>query len=193
MVIYYHNYGKIFMISLKSQITQKILNYYFLNPHARHYINELAQILEMDPKNTDRKLKELEQEKILKSEFFGNQRYFSLNKGSPMAKVYKNLVSRTIGLEQQLKSALGKVKGLKQAYIYGSYAKNKMDSGSDIDILAIGSHSVLQLQKAVNPIQKFCGRAINVTNLTEQELKEKKKKGNSFIANIFSSKTIKLK
>jgi len=74
MVIYYHNYGKN-MISLRSKITIKLLDYYFLNPNAQVYINELARILEIDPKNTETKLKELEMEGLFKSEFRGKQRY----------------------------------------------------------------------------------------------------------------------
>ncbi len=48
------------MISFRSQITKKILNYYFLNPGVRQYTNQLARSLEIDPKNLDRKLKKRE-------------------------------------------------------------------------------------------------------------------------------------
>ena len=48
------------MISLRSKVAVKLLDYYFLNPEAQHYINELARILELDPKNTETKLKEFE-------------------------------------------------------------------------------------------------------------------------------------
>lgn len=100
MVYFYHNYGNV-MISLKSQIILKILTYYFLNPAASHYVNELARILQADPKNLHRKLNELEQEGILKSEFQGKQRHFFLNKHSRIAKIYKDLFSQTFGLTQQ--------------------------------------------------------------------------------------------
>ena len=44
------------MISFKSKVTKSILNYYFLNPDAVHYVNELAKILKADAKNMHRKL-----------------------------------------------------------------------------------------------------------------------------------------
>jgi len=180
------------MISLKSKTTQKILNYYFLNPRARHYINELARLLELDPKNADTKLKELEREGIMQSEFLGKQRYFYLAKNSPLVKTYRGLFMRTVGLERQFRKALENIAGLREAYLYGSYAKNTMDSGSDIDVLAIGEHSALAAQKAVNRIQKNSGREINIVHMTGKELREKKKSGNPFIANIFSGKVIKI-
>lgn len=180
------------MISLKSKPAQKILNYYFLNPQAKHYINELARLLELDPKNADRKLKELEQEGILQSEFLGKQRYFTLAKNSPATKAYRDMFLRTAGIEQQLRQAFSSVVGLRQAYIYGSYANDTMDSASDIDILAVGDHSALALQKAINPIQKDSGREINVVTMTEQELARKKKTHNPFIKNAFAGKPIRL-
>ena len=80
------------MISLRSKVTIKILNYFFINPDARHYINELARILNLDPKNVDTKLKELEKEGLLKSEFSGKQRYFYLSKKYPLLKEYRQIV-----------------------------------------------------------------------------------------------------
>ena len=180
------------MISLRSKVTIKILNYFFINPDARHYINELARILNLDPKNADTKLKELEREGLLESEFSGKQRYFYLSKKYPLLKEYRQIVLKTVGLERCLKEALSKIYGLEEAYLFGSYARDKMDISSDIDLLVIGSHSSLSAQKAINKIQQEISRDINVINLTKKELAEKRKKKNPFIKDIFSKKIIKL-
>lgn len=180
------------MISLKSQITAKVLNYYFLNPQRRHYINELARILRVDPKNLDRKLKELESQGLLQSEFAGKQRYFFLVTKNPLVRYYRRLVMSTIGIEGQLRSVFQKVKGLREGYIFGSYAKNRMDAGSDIDVLAVGQHSVLELQKHINAVQRGSGREINVVNMSEREFKKKRRVKDAFFNRVFSGKLIKL-
>jgi predicted nucleotidyltransferase len=180
------------MISLKSKPLQKILNYYFLNPHARHYINELARLLSLDPKNSYIKLKQLEAEGVLQSEFLGQQRYFFLTKDPRLVKAYREFFLRTVGFEELLRKALKPVPLLEAAYLYGSYAKNAMDAGSDIDILAVGGHSNLVLQKAIHPIQKNSGREINVVNMSRKEFLEKKKGHNPFLANVFNGKIVKL-
>ena len=190
MVVCYHSYGNI-MLSFKSQTIQKILSYYFINSHAKHYVNELARLLELDPKNTHKKLTELEEEGILKSEFQGNQRYFFLS-SSPLVKTYKQLLSQTFGLEMQLKKALSKVEGVKESYIYGSYAKGLMSAGSDIDLLVVGGQSAVVLQKAVNLIQKNSGRELNIVNMSEKEFESKKNGKNPFIVNVLKGKTIKI-
>ncbi|MCF7888331.1 MAG: nucleotidyltransferase domain-containing protein [Candidatus Omnitrophica bacterium] len=191
MVSYYHNHGNK-MISLRSKVTIKILDYYFLNSDVQVYINELARILELDPKNTEIKLKELEKEGLLKSEFRGKQRYFFLAKDNPVLEHYQQIFLKTYGLEKRLKETLKNIKGLKEAYLFGSYANNKMDSSSDIDILAIGSHSTLELQRVIVKLQKDTGREFNVINLSQKEFKEKREKKSHFINNIFKNKTIQL-
>ena len=191
MVIYYHKYGEK-MISLRSKIAIKILDYYFLNTDAKVYINELARILGLDPKNTESKLKEFEKEGLFKSEFRGKERYFFLAKDNPVLKHYRQIFLKTYGIERSLRDMLSNIKGLKEAYIYGSYASDKMDSSSDIDILAIGSHSVLKLQRIIAKLQKDTNREFNVVNLNAQEFVAKKKDKSNFINSIFKTKVIKL-
>jgi len=180
------------MISLRSEVTKKILNYFFINPHAKHYINELARILDQDPKNVDRKLKYLEKNGLLKSEFLGKQRYFYLSQKYPLLKEYRKIILTTLGIEQDLKDSFVKNKKIKEAYIFGSYAKNNMDASSDIDLLIIGNHSPISLRKKINKIQKETNREINVINMSEEEFEKKKTQKNPFITNIFSGKIIKL-
>jgi len=191
MVNCYHNHGET-MISLRSKVTIKLLDYYFLNPEAQVYINELARILDLDPKNTEIKLKELEKEGLFKSEFRGKQRYFFLAKDNPVLEHYRQIFLKTHGIEKRLKDALSIIKGIKEAYLFGSYASNKMDSSSDIDMLVIGTHSVLELQRIIVKLQKDVDREFNVTNLSPKEFATKKKGKSHFINNVFKDKTIRL-
>jgi len=87
---------------------------------------------------------------------------------------------------------IGDIKGLKEAYLFGSYASNKMDSSSDIDLLAIGTHSVLELQRVIVRLQKDTGREFNIINLNPKEFEKKKKDKDSFINGVFKTKTIRL-
>ena len=192
MVNYYHKHGELKMISLRSKVAIKLLDYYFLNLDAQAYINELARLLELDPKNTETKLKEFEKEGLFKSEFRGKERYFFLAKDSPVLEHYRQIFLKTHGIEKRLKDMIGDIKGLKEAYLFGSYASNKMDSSSDIDILAIGSHSVLELQRVIAKLQKDTGREFNVTNLSLKEFEAKKKDKGHFINNVFKTKIIRL-
>ena len=180
------------MISLRSELTKKLLNYFFINPHESLYINALSRKLNLDKRNLVKKLKELEKNGILKSQTRGNLKLYSINKNYPLYNEYKKIFLKTIGLEDKLKKIMNDVAGVKEAYIYGSYAKDKMDVHSDIDLLVIGDHKIISLQKKLNNLQKEIDREINSVNMDEREYKRRIKNKDFFILEVFNKKYIKL-
>ncbi|MDD5750661.1 MAG: nucleotidyltransferase domain-containing protein, partial [Candidatus Pacebacteria bacterium] len=138
------------MINFESKITNKVLGYYFSHSHKRHYINELSSLLELDAGNLFRKLKEFEAEGILKSEMMGNQRYFFLNEKYPLLKELKKTYEVKYGiipfLEKKLSHFRRHSPELKEAYIFGSFARKRLGPESDIDLLLVGEHSSLALK-----------------------------------------------
>lgn len=180
------------MISLRSKITRKILNLFFLNESESFYVNELAKLLKEDPSNLYKKLLEFRKEGMLSDEFRGKERYFFLNKKYPFLKEYKNIILKGVGFEKILKEKLSKIKGVDSVYIFGSYAKNKLSLESDIDILIIGDFDTLKFQKALLEVQKVSGREINSIELTKKEFEQRKKKKDEFLMDILSSKYIKI-
>lgn len=179
------------MISMRSKVTVKVLNYYFLNQDAQVYINELARLLSLDPKNTETKLKELEKEGILTSEFRGKQRYYYLAKRNPVMEHYRQIFLKTHGVEKKLRDLLSGVKGVVSAFLFGSYARNAMDASSDIDLLVIGDHASLEVQRLIVRLQNEIGREINVVNVGADEFAVKKAR-DPFIRNIFRNKTVRI-
>ena len=179
------------MLSLKSKITRAVLGYFSLHDGGELYVNEMARRLSLDQGNLDRKLKELEKEGILKSELKGKERYYSINSSFPLLAEYKKIILKTVGLEHQLKEAVQAVRGIKEAYIFGSYAKDQMDSASDIDLLAIGNHRSLELQKKISAIQGSIGRDINVIQMNPDEYK-KKRKTDPFLKSVHEGKKIQI-
>lgn len=180
------------MFKLQSKTEIKALGYFFINPHAKKYINELAKILELDPANLDKKLKFLEKEGILASTIEGNQKYYFLNKKYPLLKEVKKIYKAKYGLENILAQILEDLKGLEEAYIFGSYAKGEIGQESDIDLLLIGGHSSIEAIKKIHKLQNSLQRQINIVNLSEEEFNRRKKENDEFISNIFEDKVIKI-
>ncbi len=180
------------MFEFRSKITIKVLRYFLLNKNRRHYVNELADLLELDPGNLFRKLKELEQEGILASEAQGNQKYFRLNKKYPLLRELEHFFLAKYGVEENLRQKLSKLKGLQSAYIFGSYAQNSLQQESDIDLLLVGSHYSLEAKRLILPLAKEIQREINIVDVSTTEFKKKKKTGDEFLKNIFSQKHIKI-
>jgi predicted nucleotidyltransferase len=180
------------MISLRSKIAKALLNYFFMNPHESLYVNEVAQKLHLDKRNLVKKVKELEQEGIFKIQKRGNLKLYSINQEYPLYDEYKKIVLKTLGFEGTIKRLLKETSGIKEAYIYGSYACNKLDVHSDIDLLIIGNHDIVPLQRKLNKIQKDINREINSIHMDEKEFKKRIKSRDAFISALFKQKYIKI-
>lgn len=164
------------MINLRSKITQKVLGYFYLHEDAEMYINEMARRFDLDSGNLTRKLEELEGQGILKSQWRGAQRYYSLDKGFSLYQEYKKIIKKTVGFEEVLRASLKPLAGIQHAVVFGSYAAGKMDQKSDIDLLVVGDHDTLELQRQIARLQKSIDREINCISMTAKEYREKQKK-----------------
>jgi len=180
------------MINFNSKLVLKLMGYFFLNSKDRKYVNEIARILEIDPGNLNRQLKTLEQEGILISEARGNQKYYFLNEKYPLLKEVKKIYNMKCGLLPELTKKLKNLLGLKEAYIFGSYARDTFQQGSDIDILLIGEHSTREAKKIIFSLQSQFQREFNVVDITEKEFIQRKKNQDEFIQNIFCNLLIKI-
>lgn len=178
---------------LKSKIRKKVLAYYFSNPQTEKYLRELAREIGEDPSNLRREMAKLTKEGLFITEKKGQEIYYKLNEKFPLYEEIKNIISKTTGIEHELKKAVLKIRGLKNAYLYGSFAKGQEEAESDIDLLLIGEHSSIKAIKALLPLQSKLKREINSINMTEKEFAAKKRKKDEFIENIFNDKIIKLK
>jgi predicted nucleotidyltransferase len=67
-----------------------------------------------------------------------------------------------------------------------------MDASSDIDVLVIGNHDIISLQKSLTKLQKKIDREINLINITQDEFEEKKANGDGFIRHVLENKKIEL-
>jgi len=180
------------MISLRSEVTRKLLNYFFLNPHENLYVNEIARKLCLDKRNLVKKLKELEAEGILKGQTRGNMKLYSINQKYSLYGEYRKIILTTTGLEDKFRRILENIGNVKEAYLFGSYAEDEMDAHSDIDLLVIGAHNILILQREISRFQKEIGREVNVVNMEEKEYKERIRKKDPFIERIFKNKHVKV-
>ncbi len=152
----------------------------------------MSRKLGLDKRNLVKKLKALEKDGILKSQTRGNLKLYSINESYPLYEEFKKIILKTIGVEDKLRRILKEVDGIINAYIYGSYAKNKMDIHSDIDLLIIGDHEIRLLQKKLNNLQKEIDREINSVNMDEKEYKKRIRAEDPFIFKILKEKHIKI-
>ncbi|MBU4485210.1 hypothetical protein KKA47_07320, partial [bacterium] len=64
------------------------------------------------------------------------------------------------------------------------------DSLSDIDVMIIGNHSIVKLQKEIAKIQKDYDRVINITNMDMNEYLKNKNK--TFLKKVLEGDVVEL-
>jgi len=180
------------MFLIQSKLRQKVFTHFFINPERQFYVRELARLLDEDPGNLSKEMIRLGKEGIFRSTIRGKTKYYTLNKNHPLYKQLKEIIFKTSGIEKILKNELNKVSGIKEAFIYGSFARGEEKGPSDIDILIIGSVNEDALIDIINKLEQKFDREINYTLITKEEFQKKLKEKNSFLENILKQKKIKL-
>jgi len=180
------------MISLRSKVTRAVLNYYFLNPQQRLYLNEISRKLGLDKRNLAKKIIELEETGILLTQKIGNQKSVYLNDKYPLLREYQHIAAQSFGLKQRLKALFEKIQGVEEVYIFGSFARNEMDAHSDIDLLVVGDHNLIRLQHELSRLRKELDREFNVINMDKREFRRRVHEKDAFLLGILNKTGIKL-
>jgi len=178
------------MLDLRSKTRRKLLAYYFTNPTARLHLRDIAGRIGADPSNLSKELARLQREGLFSAAVNGRQKYFKLNRDYALFAEVGSIVTKTIGAVPLLSAALKKVGGIEEAYLYGSFARDRQDAASDIDVLVIGRPGSENLAVCVQRLEKQLGREINYTVLTRNELDERRARKDAFLSNVWAGKRI---
>jgi predicted nucleotidyltransferase len=160
----------------KSKIRKKIILLFVYNPKEKYYINQIARLVNTSSGTAQRELNTLLESDLLLRKKEANLMYYSLNQANPLLKNIKEIIGQTIGIEVMLKERLMKIKKIKFAFIFGSYAGNAFKSDSDIDLYVIGDVSEKELYRETALLEKEINHPINyhLSSLTEFKLNLKK-------------------
>ena len=177
----------------KSRLRQKLLTYFFTNPSSHLYVREIAVMLHEDAGNLSKELKKLERRGIFASSVTGKQKHFSLNKKHPLYKELRSIIFKTVGVEGALKKIISSTEGIVLSFIYGSFAMDRQNSSSDIDLLIVGNPAEDKLMEKIESLEKKLLREINYNIYQKREFSDRIKKKDSFIMNIIKRQKIILK
>ena len=174
----------------KSTLRRKILAYFFTNPESNLYLRETASLIDEDPGNLSKEFSRLEKEGIFTANKRGNQKYFSLNKNYPLYKELKSIIFKTIGVKGIITEMLKKLDNVKLSFIYGSYARAKEISLSDVDIMVIGNPDEDKLIKDLDKLEEQLKREINYKLYSLKEFRKEVEEKKPFILEILRDKKI---
>src|SRR2546425_3490774 len=168
----------------------KLLVQFFLHPGDAFHVRELARLLHESPGSLLRDLRRLEATQLLQTERVGNQVRYSLNRTHPLYMDLQRIIIKTAAADTVLREALQSVRGVELAVLYGSFAKGRATSQSDLNLLIIGDVTDRVLVPAIARSEEFLGREVSYTRYPRKEAADKAKRRGSFVRNVLAGQNV---
>jgi len=174
-----------------SKLRAKVLGWLFTHPDQRYFVRQLTALVEEDSTNVSRELARLEEAGILASTTEGKQKYYQVNRQSPLFNELHGLVVKTVGVADVLRSALAPRAGrIKIAFIFGSMVSGDERRVSDIDLMIVGRISFEDVVSLLGPAEQKLRREVNPVVYPITEFKRKVKDGHHFVNTVLECQKI---
>jgi predicted nucleotidyltransferase/DNA-binding HxlR family transcriptional regulator len=171
----------------------EVLRLLFDETQTEHYLRDLARLAAVSPAAMQKELKNLIEAGLVNSRRDGNRLYFQANQEHPLHPELRAMMAKTTGMAAQIKRAIEEVPGVDMAFLFGSQAAGTATSGSDVDLLILGSVGLRKLSPKLRHLAQSLGREINPLCLTTEEWVQKLARGEAFILRVASEPKIWLK
>lgn len=181
--------------ALFSGTQQRVLRVLFGHADRSFYANEIISLAGSGTGAVQRELMRLESAGLVTVCRIGNQKHYQANRSSPVFRELQSLVHKTIGAAEILRTHLAPLfPSIDVAFIYGSIADGTDHSGSDIDLMVIGSvTSTAELLDLLAPAQAELSRTINPSFYTLDEFSQRVRENRSFILRVLAKPKLFLK
>jgi len=175
-------------------VRQKLLSATLTQPDKRWYLSELAEFLHTRPSSLQRELAALAQSGILELRRDGRRTFYKAATRSPIFQELRGIFEKTTGLVPALRVALQPFDArVACAFVYGSVARGEERTGSDVDLMVIGSVGLAELVPSLRRAEKRLGREINVTNYSMDEFRGKVAQRNHFLTTVIEGNLLFVK
>lgn len=170
---------------LTSNTRAEVMRILFNGLGEEHYLRDLEKLSYVKVNSLQKEVKHLSSLDLLKARRDGNRIYYSANIEHPLYPDLVSIVEKTVGVLYELKKSLSDPK-VKCAFIFGSFAKGREKTASDIDLIIIGDVGMRAVSKLLSGIQEKTGRELNPHVFTEQEFKKRIKDKEHFISSVMN-------
>lgn len=181
------------MLFTKTQ--QKVLGLLYGQPYKSFYLNEIVRLSDIGRGTIKRELERMTASGIIIQKRIGNQNHYQANESCPVYQELLGIVRKTFGIADVIKTALTPIfDRILFAFIYGSIAKSEDSSKSDIDLLVISDKlTYSEVMERLIEVEGSLGRVVNPTIYDLNQIKQKLKQDNAFVARIIEQPKIWIK
>ena len=151
---------------LRSRAQGDIIAWIMLHPEQEASLTEIAQATKTSSPTVMREVDRLAAAGLVHETRRGNQRLVRADTDNPVFEPLSALMAVTFGPVPVLRSLLESIDGVREAYIYGSWAaRYDQQPGAvpgDIDVLVIGSSDLDELDEVAATAGQRLGREVSI-------------------------------
>ena len=170
---------------------RQLLSTLLLRPGERFHVRELARMTGISAGSIHRELKTMAESGLLLREHTGNQVLYQANRACPIYTELAAIFRKTIGLATLFRDTLSGLTGkIDLALVFGSMASGEQVASSDVDLLVLGDASLVEIVKAVSPLQGTLGREINPVAMAFSKFTSLLEKRDRFVVRVLDEPRI---
>jgi predicted nucleotidyltransferase/DNA-binding HxlR family transcriptional regulator len=168
---------------LSSRARAEIFRLLFSGAGEELHVREIERRSGLNDSTLRQELRKLVRLELVQSRRDSNRVYYRAKTESPLYPEIRNLVLKTSGLADVLKSALMD-KRIRVAFVFGSIASGEEKAGSDVDLMVIGQLGLRDLSRLLSGIEEKIGREVNPHVLREEEFRKRIRAKEHFVSSI---------
>jgi predicted nucleotidyltransferase len=172
---------------LFSDYRRRVLGLLLLHPDTTYHVRELARLTGTSAGTLHKELTKLTNGGVLRRQEVGNQVRYSADRDCPVFEELASILRKTSGLVDVLVEALSSIeKNITLAFVFGSVARGKQQSNSDVDVMLVGSLGFADAVRALHPVQATLQREINPVVYSLDEFRRRAASDDAFVREVLA-------
>ena len=174
---------------LSSRARAEIFRLLFSGSGEELHVREIERRSGLNDSTLRQELRKLLRLDLVQSRRDSNRVYYRAKTENPLYPEIRNLVLKTSGLADALKSTLVD-KRIRVAFVFGSIARGEEKAGSDVDLMVIGQLGLRDLSRLLSGIEEKIGREVNPHVLRGEEFRKRVRAKEHFVSRVMESPKI---
>lgn len=171
---------------LSSRTRAEIFRLLFGTVEEELHLREIQRRSGLNESTIRQELRKLVRLDLVKRRRDSNRVYYKAHKSNPLYPELRNLVLKTVGLTDVLRSAL-QDEAIQVAFVFGSIADGKETADSDVDLFVIGQLGLRAISELLSGISEKIGREINPHVMSVNAFRKRIETGEHFISRVIES------
>lgn len=171
---------------LSSRTRAEIFRLLFGTVEEELHLREIQRRSGLNESTIRQELRKLVRLDLVKRRKDSNRVYYKARKSNPLYPELRNLVLKTVGLTDVLRSALQDER-IQVAFVFGSIADGKETADSDVDLFVIGQLGLRGISELLSGISEKIGREINSHVMSVNAFRKRIETGEHFISRVIES------